>query len=120
MAYQVLENERTEIEVARYPGPGGIVRISVDGGAVPQWSDDGRKLHYVNNGRLMAVDVLRTAPSFEVGAPKVVLERFLPPYVVSGRRYLRLRVANRADAQFDEVRVIPNWADQLRLLAPPR
>ena len=118
VAYQVFENGRTEIEVARYPGPGGIVRISIDGGAAPQWSEDGRKLLYVNNGKLMAVDVLRTAPVFEPGPPKVVLERFLPPYAVSRGRYLRLRLANRADTQFDEVHVVPNWADQLHLLAP--
>jgi hypothetical protein len=66
----------------------------------------------------MAVDVVRTASVFKPGPPKVVLEGFLPPYDVSGGRFLRLRVANRADAQFDEIRVIPNWADQLHRLAP--
>jgi hypothetical protein len=120
VAYQVVENGRTEIEVAPYPGPGAIVRVSNDGGAAPQWSEDGRKLFYANNGRLMAVEVTRTAPAFEVGAPKVVLEGLLPPYAVSHGRILTLHVANRGDARTDEVHVIPNWVDQLRVLAPPR
>jgi Tol biopolymer transport system component len=120
VAYQALESGRTEVEVAPYPGPGGIVRISTDeGGAAPQWSEDGRQLFYVSNGnKLMVVDVLKSSLEFVASAPKMVLENFRPPYAVARGRFLKFQLPGAN--QPDELHIVTNWVDTLRRLAPAK
>jgi Tol biopolymer transport system component/tRNA A-37 threonylcarbamoyl transferase component Bud32 len=69
MSYVSGESGRQEVYVRPFPGPGGRVQVSVDGGSEPVWSRDGRELYYREDSgtgsRLIAAQV-RTSPSFEV------------------------------------------------------
>jgi serine/threonine-protein kinase len=79
LAYVSNENpdERDEIYVQAYPGPGPREIVSSGGGTEPVWSHDGSKLFYRSGNRLFAVAIART-PRLSPGTPEKVLEG---PYV---------------------------------------
>jgi hypothetical protein len=77
VAYRSDETGTGEIYVVPYPGPGGKILISTEGGLYPRWSRDGRELFYrgMSIGRpMMAVDV-QARPAFRAGTPKVLFRR---------------------------------------------
>jgi hypothetical protein len=39
--------------VRDFPGPGGAVQVSLDGGTQPSWSDDGARLYYRNGNAVL-------------------------------------------------------------------
>ena len=69
LAYVGDESGRQEVYVRAYPGLGGKVVVSQNGGSEPVWSRDGRELFYVGlvNGapQLIAAQV-ETSPQFRV------------------------------------------------------
>jgi eukaryotic-like serine/threonine-protein kinase len=72
IAYQSNESGRTEVLVQAFPGPGGKLQVSTDGGAQVRWRADGRELFYISlDGRLMAVPIHPAVDrqSLEAGAP---------------------------------------------------
>ena len=72
IAYQSNESGRTEVLLQPFPGPGGKLQVSADGGAQVRWRADGRELFYVSpDGRLMAVPIRPATDrrSLEAGAP---------------------------------------------------
>ena len=61
IGYRSHETGRDEAYVRPYPGPGGKVQVSKDGGNFPVWSSDGRSLYFQSesggkDGYLMVVD----------------------------------------------------------------
>jgi hypothetical protein len=74
VAYQSVESGRPEIYVTRIADPGGRRRITNEGGAIPLWSRDGKRLLYlsVKENRIVSVN-LRSAADL----------RFDPPVAVS-------------------------------------
>jgi Tol biopolymer transport system component/tRNA A-37 threonylcarbamoyl transferase component Bud32 len=72
VAFVTNESGRQEVVVQPFPGPGGRVQVSADGGTEPVWSRDGRRLFYRGSGKLMVAEV-RTAPSFGVIARDTML-----------------------------------------------
>jgi Periplasmic component of the Tol biopolymer transport system len=54
VAFATDESGRQEVVVQPYPGPGGRVQVSANGGAEPVWSRDGKRLFYRGDGHLMA------------------------------------------------------------------
>jgi serine/threonine protein kinase/Tol biopolymer transport system component len=73
IAYTSDESGRPEIFVRPFPGPGGKVKVSTDGGAEPLFFRDGRGLFYRSGERIMTVEV-RTQPEFAAGSPRVLFE----------------------------------------------
>ena len=69
LAYASDESARFEVYVRPFPGPGGQVLISRNGGSEPVWSRDGRELFYRGVGgrdaTMMAASV-QTQPVFRV------------------------------------------------------
>ena len=66
-----------QVYVQPYPGPGARQQVSVDGGAAPAWSRDGKELFYTITQavggqaaptRMMAVAV-KLGPTFDAGPP---------------------------------------------------
>ena len=58
IAYQSDKTGRFEIYVRPFPGPGGDVRVSIDGGTQVRWNPNGKELFYVAaDDRLMAVPI---------------------------------------------------------------
>jgi hypothetical protein len=92
IAYQSDESGRDEIYVQSFPEPRGPHRISVDGGAAPQWGPDGRELFYQSReGTLMSVDLTLGTDSIEASPPRQLFS--LPPRSVfevapDGQRFL--------------------------------
>ena len=72
LAYASEESGRREIYVQPFPGPGGKVPISIDGGGFPQWSPSARELFFLGpDRRIMVVDYTIKGNSFSAGVPRL-------------------------------------------------
>jgi len=72
MAYALGETGRSEVYVQPFPGPGGKLRISNEGGLFPIWSPNGRELFFLSSEpRIMVVDYTAKGDSFVPGKPRV-------------------------------------------------
>jgi Tol biopolymer transport system component len=129
IAYQSNESGRMEIYVRPYPGPGGHDLVSTNGGMEAAWSRDGRELFYREGNRLMVVTV-DTSAGFKAGLPRMLFEGYIPTigginYDVSpdGQRFVMVQgAAQRDEVPFarGEVRLLQNWAEELRARVPAR
>jgi Tol biopolymer transport system component len=119
IAYTSSESGRNEVYVRPFPGPGGRVKISSDGGAEPAWSADRKELYYRSGDRLMAVRV-ETTPVFATAAARVLLtdryarggdESSPREYDVSpdGTRFLFLKPDETKEQPITQLRLIANW-----------
>jgi dipeptidyl aminopeptidase/acylaminoacyl peptidase len=124
LAYVSNETGQNEVYVRPFPPPGPVTAISIDGGSEPVWSRDGTKLFYRHVDSLMIVSV-RYAPRFEVGQPAIAIDTPLLPgsggnasydVTADGSRYILLRPA--AEDSVEQLRLVLNWAEELRRLAP--
>jgi serine/threonine-protein kinase len=75
IAYVSNETGNPEIYVRPFPGPGTSIRVSVDGGRLPQWESRGDALLYVaGDGRVMSASV-QSAGGLRVAPPQTLLPR---------------------------------------------
>jgi hypothetical protein len=111
------ESGREEIYVVPYPGPGGKVQISRNGGRAPRWNPTGGELFYLGTENdLMVVDV-DTAGALRASAPRRLFS--MPPFWAAGRSYdvapdgARFLVRRRSatTVQLAELRIVVNWAE---------
>src|SRR5262249_28098351 len=119
IAYTSNESGRDEVYVASYPGPGGRVQISTDGGVNPVWSPTGRELFYRKGEKMLAV-LIETKPALVVGRPSVLFEgKFEPGYDVApdGQRFVMVRESEAQAAP--QIQVLLGWFDELKRRAPP-
>ena len=78
IAYVSDESGRKEVYVRPFPGAGGRIKISSEGGAEPVWTRGGRELLYRQGKQFLSVDV-RTEPGLAAGTPHVLFSGdFLP------------------------------------------
>jgi Tol biopolymer transport system component len=120
LAYTSNESGRDEVYVIPYPGR-GRTQVSSGGGKLPRWNPSGRELFFVNGVQLLAVDV-DTAGTFRRLTPKVLFEapELANPsssmYSVApdGSRFLMVSDSGQAV----ELRVVLNWFEELKRLAP--
>jgi hypothetical protein len=108
------------------PGPGGKWQISTNGGTTPVWARNGRELFFMGSGKLMSVD-LTTQSTFRASTPRIVAD--YPPFLMGrlsngvydvrpdGQQFLFVK-ANVANGPPDEVRVVSNWIEELKHVAP--
>ena len=73
LAYQSRESGRSEVYVKPYPALGARVQVSVQGGASPAWSRDGRELYYTT-GDTMLVATVVAVPAFAVTGRRMLFE----------------------------------------------
>ena len=124
LAYQSNESGRPEVYVRDMAGSGGRWQISTAGGEEPRWSPDGRELYYRNNGLFMSVAV-DTRSTFKRARRRPYSTAFticaltLVSYDVDpkGNRFFMIRLAED-DSSGAQVRIVLNWFDELRRLAP--
>ena len=117
VAFTTDESGREEVVVQPFPGPGGRVQVSANGGSEPVWSRDGRKLFYRGDGHLMAAR-LSTGPSFAVatrdtlftdvyqGAPNPHANYDVMP---DGTHFVFLKAASAGT-----MNVVLNWSSAMR------
>ena len=126
LAYISDESDRREIYVQPYPGPGGKLQISTEGGTEPVWNHNGRELFYRSGDKMMAVDIA-TQPGFAAGKPKALFEgQYLqtpgtvPNYDVSpdGQRFLMLKPSEQEQAAPTQINVVLNWFEELKQKVP--
>jgi len=122
IAYQSNESGRMEIVVQPFPGPGGKLQVSTNGGAQVRWRADGKELFYIAlDGRLMAVPIrlASNSQSVEADAPVPLFPTsvggavqgnpYPQQYAVSadGQRFLMNTIVG--EAMTSPITVILNW-----------
>lgn len=114
LAYQSDESGRMAIYVQAFPDGEERWQVSSGGGTYPRWSGATRELFFMAGERIMAAAVTVAGTEFASSTPSVVLEGSYIDYdVASGGK--RLVVVRRAPtAQPLQVRVVLNWAEELR------
>jgi eukaryotic-like serine/threonine-protein kinase len=126
IAYMSDESGRSEIYVQLYPGPGGKLQVSRDGGVEPLWNPNGRELFYRNGNKMMAV-AITTQPSFTLGIPQLLFERSyvlatvpISNYDVSpdGRRFLMIKPTEQEQAARTQINIVLNWFEELKRKVP--
>jgi serine/threonine-protein kinase len=124
LAYVSDESGGREVYVQPYPGPGGKLTISTDGGQEPVWSADGRELFYRSGSQMLAV-AIQTEPTFRAGKPRLLFEGNYqsdgvghPYYHVSpdGQRFLMVRP--KGGGTPTQLYVVLNWGEELQQLVP--
>jgi Tol biopolymer transport system component len=78
IAYVSEGSGRREVYVRPFPGPGGVVKISTNGGVEPVWTRGGRELLYRQGKDFLAVQI-ETSPGLTVGAPRVLFTADVTP-----------------------------------------
>ncbi len=109
-----------EVYVQPYPAPGRKWRVSSGGGAFPRWNPNGRELFYRNGGKMMAVDIVTTSPSFSVGTPKMLFEaQDLSNWDISpdGQRFLMIMPVEQQQPA-TQINVVLNWFEELKQKVP--
>jgi len=128
LAYISNESGRYEVYVQAYPGAGEKITVSTDGGYEPVWSPDGRELFYRIGARMMVASI-QTSPVFRSSRPR---ELFEGPYLSGleiaaiatsydmapdGEHFLMIEGGEEEGG--NQLHLVLNWFEELKLLAPP-
>jgi serine/threonine-protein kinase len=129
VAYTSNESGRDEIYVRPYPGPGGMLQISNQGGAQPVWARDGRELFYRQGSNLMAVSI-EAEPTFSAGRPRLLFEGDYDvgniggsdassnyDVTADGERFVMVKRVE-PESSLRQLNVVLNWFEELKRLAP--
>ncbi len=118
MAYQSDESGRNEIYAQPYPGPGGKVQISTEGGAHPAWPRNGKDLIFLGPGAKLMASEVQTRPAWDAASPRPVFsdlnlaEMLCGDQASDGQRLLTCVGASRTDSE--GVRLVLNWPAELK------
>ncbi len=113
VAFSSDESGRDEVYVRPFPGPGGRIQVSTEGGTEPAWSPDGTELFFRAGDRFEVVSV-QTGASFRVvSRPRTLFEGRYYAYPwqrqydihPSGQRVLLFRY----EEEETELTVVVNW-----------
>jgi Tol biopolymer transport system component len=139
VAYLSNESGEARVYVRPYPNTSGGQRaVSQQLSNPPIWSRDGREIYFISGppGKLMAVPVTATETTITPARPKVAIDLFIGPYQfrtivdtapfdampnggIVASRFGGLPSENPDSAAArPTVKVVLNWFDELRRLAP--
>ncbi|MEX0879184.1 MAG: protein kinase [Thermoanaerobaculia bacterium] len=122
IAYTSNDSGRFEIYARPFPGPGGRVQISTEGGMEPVWSRDGNELFYRDGDRMMSVPA-RLGGELRVGQPTVLFEKpglFALPFLEfrqydvapDGKSFVMIQLPD-AQAPASVPILVTNWFSEL-------
>ncbi len=126
LAYVSKEFPRSEVYLRPFPGPGGVLPVSTDGGTEPVWNPNGRELFYRNADKMMVVEIT-TQPRPSLSKPRMLFESSqyarvstTPNYDVSpdGQRFLMIQDSELQSAS--QLNVIVNWFEELKKKTPAK
>ena len=124
LAYVSNESGLREVYVRSYPGPGGRLLISRDGGAEPVWSHTGRELFYRHGDQMMSV-AIATTPVLTAGSPRMLFEGSYLASDTGGAGYDvaqdgRFLMVEPLDLEppATTIDVVINWFDDVRHRVP--
>ena len=122
LAYTSNSSGQNEVYVRPYPGPGGFITISNNGGMAPVWHPVLRELFYCQEKKMMVV-TYKTKPTFEPGIPEQLFEsdhlissdKWGREYDLSpdGQRFLMIK-DNYIQNATREIHVVVNWFEELK------
>ncbi len=126
VAYMSDESGRPEVYVRPFPGPGTRSQVSIEGGAAPVWSRDGREVFFAKGGELFAAPVT-LGHRFASGSVQRLLsgpyafdefDEMHANYDVApdGRHFVVPR--SRGDTSPRHLELVLNWFEDLERLAP--
>ena len=137
LAYASDVSGRNEVYVQKYPGPGSPLLVSTAGGEAPVWNPNGRELIYtepITNDpsrlRYNVMSALMADPArpgkpqrlFETNSAVLQLAQCAatPCYSMSpdGQSFYTLQFRPRNISRVTSLRLILNWFDDVRRLAP--
>ena len=121
VAYTSNQSGQQEIYLQPYPGPGGRLMVSANGGVDPVWSLDGRELFFRREAEVWSVSV-SAAGALTVGTPRLLFTRPLGRRAVPSYAYDPVGdgfiMSPRDSVVPSEFRVVLNWradvAERLR------
>jgi serine/threonine-protein kinase len=124
LAYTSNESGLVEVYVRPYPGPGGRLLISSDGGTEPVWSHTGRELFYRHGDQMMSV-AIATAPVLTAGSSRMLFEGSYLATDTGGAgydvapdgRFLMVEPVER-ERPVAAIDVVINWFDDVRRRVP--
>jgi serine/threonine protein kinase/Tol biopolymer transport system component len=126
LAYKSNESGRYEIYVQPFPGGGERHQVSTDGALPPVWSKDGQTVFFQTEDQVLAVPI-STSPRFRAEAPRVLLDaeydmgtyRTHPNFDIApdGKSFVMVK-PDEDWGRATEVKVILNWFEELKRLAP--
>ncbi|HMB71317.1 MAG TPA: hypothetical protein VKU85_18550, partial [bacterium] len=114
MAYNSNESGQVEAYVAPFPGPGRKYQLSTEGGAGPEWRDDGKEILYGHEDGLFSVTVESGANALRIGPPVRLLEL---TGVVGGaifpgaQRFLAIK--SEREPEVAPLALVVNWTAEL-------
>jgi hypothetical protein len=137
LAYVSDVSGRDEVYVRPYPGQGTAIPVSTNGGRSPAWNPKGRELFYTemrpgeeNDWRMMSVDMTnptspgRPALLFSFSSGSLLMATCSPTdcYSVApnGQEFFSLRMLPRQPPRVGQIRLILNWFEEVKRLAPTR
>jgi len=128
--YLSADSGSREIYIRPYPGPGGRVTVSVNGGVEPRWAPNGEVFYRNPTGdRLFSVST-STTPTLSVGKPTLLFQGqyYVAPtgspraqydVTADGKRFLMLANGPSTDVAGGRPRfvVVQNWIEELKKLS---
>jgi hypothetical protein len=117
-----MESGAPEIYLHGFPVAGARVPVSLDGGARPRWSRDGRELFYWSGTpgtRLMSVSI-PAGDARQTGEPKLVFQRVVGTTfdVTPDKDKLLIELTTREDGT--RLDFVTNWFEELKTKAKPK
>jgi serine/threonine protein kinase/Tol biopolymer transport system component len=122
LAYSSFMSGLPQIFVAPYPGPGGRVQVSTEGGFEPRWSKNGHELFYIQAAGLLAVPYTVDKSVFQPGKAQMLFGRLFEPrapyasYDVTpdGQHFVMLQLNGTRASGKVEPTVVLNWLGEVR------
>jgi Tol biopolymer transport system component len=126
MAYSSDESGRADIYIKPYPGPGGAIPVTTDGGREPVWDPSERELYYRDDtgDKIFKVSIL-SEPTVQVGSPELLFEgRFLGSsfwgrcYDISPKGDFFVLIEEGEIQPATQINFVLNWFEELKRLVP--
>jgi eukaryotic-like serine/threonine-protein kinase len=120
LAYVSNTSGQAEVYVEPFPGPGGKIQVSTNGGNTPRWTADGRELIFDSGNAVMAV-AIALSPSVSLGTPVRLFENVFSTWDVSldGKWFVAVQPpADAAQRTASQIRLVTNWFEELKARVP--
>lgn len=118
--FVALGEGQSQVFATPFRGPGRILQVSQNGGAIPFWPAAGREILYLDPlGHVVSVPVTATEKTLDLGAPRTLF-RALPPSLgytnfaasPDGQRFLLAHDGILGAA--NELVIVTDWTSRLR------
>jgi eukaryotic-like serine/threonine-protein kinase len=130
VVYLSVDSGVREIYIRPYPGPGGRVTVSVNGGVEPRWAASNEVFYRNPAGDRMFSVATNTMPTLTVGKPTLLFQGqyYVAPtgspraqydVTADGKRFLMLANGPSTDVAGGRPRfvVVQNWIEELKKLS---